>query len=268
MSLPIHKLSAKSTKSGRDTFIFLAYGSYVRLIAGTGEDVWNLDPIVPFSDSTISQDSFADLATDVATDAQLQLCEFDASREERVEARDINCFFTRRSGKHELKVTWIIPPAWFSQVDNAGEKALPYQNDDNAILLWKALESHWTNNEFAVDVQDNYRIVRFRSLQEEDNLLPQRLPRTPGPAMDKFLRKHFAWCLRVNLEAGDISEDDDYTDDIFTSFCEDMGLTFIEDDKKKPRASPNHPGWQTDIGKEYPELELMGLTMPDDGVDI
>ncbi|TFY74164.1 hypothetical protein EWM64_g9847 [Hericium alpestre] len=148
-----------------------------------------------------------------------------------------------------------------------GKNALPYQNNENAIQLWEALESHWNNNEFAVDVQDNYRIVHFRSLQEEDNVLLQYLPQTPGPAMDNFLRKHFIWSLRVNLEAGDISEDDDYTDNAFTSFCEDMGLTFIEDNKKKPRASPNHTGWQTDIGREYLELELTGLTIPDNSVN-
>ena len=98
--------------------------------------------------------------------------------------------------------------------------------------------------------QDGYCLVVFRDIGSVQ--LPLKVARDqscPGPD-DEFLRKHFRWCLRVQLQGGDIGDEFSHGD--IHMAAELLGLHGDEYDL----APLDDPRWQSRIGKEFLEVHL------------
>ncbi|TFY79130.1 hypothetical protein EWM64_g4883 [Hericium alpestre] len=174
------------------------------------------------------------------------------------------------------------------QVTN-GDEPEPFHTAENVLLVEKHIEPHWDNNQFAVDIKDNYCIVRFQKLLPQINaLLPQHLLATSDLTMDKYLRKHLIWCLEVNIMGGDNCEN--WSDEGIWSFIQKVGLLPADesgdnndnynkdedsndkdsddedsDDKdvKKVKGPPpsDHEIWQSELGKEVFAMWKSGLLL-------
>ncbi|TFY78755.1 hypothetical protein EWM64_g5255 [Hericium alpestre] len=139
----------------------------------------------------------------------------------------------------------------------AGEEPEYFQKYENAVLLRKDLIHYWYKNEFAIDVEDANRIVRFCELPSEiDALLPQHLSATPDVVIASFLRRQLAWCLRVNVEGGDISED--FPEEKIIHWYQDMGMAAFDDYLMLERAPEDDKEWDTQLGKAVRDMLKRG----------
>ncbi|KAJ6626726.1 hypothetical protein B0H10DRAFT_2211004 [Mycena sp. CBHHK59/15] len=83
---------------------------------------------------------------------------------------------------------------------------VPFVVASNVLTLHKDMKLHFHSNNFAVDVDDNYRIIVLREIGDGQRLLPTHLPRHSGhdAGVDLFLRHHLRYSLNLMRLGGDI----------------------------------------------------------------
>ncbi|KAJ6470142.1 hypothetical protein DFH09DRAFT_1221228 [Mycena vulgaris] len=159
---------------------------------------------------------------------------------------------------------WIVPPPWGWAATNSydpldmvtrrcdadlhplGIDPTPFLVAANAILLRKDLKVHFYNHNFAVDADDNYRVVILRDMGGAQKLLPTHLPRHPNhdPQDATFFRLHFRYSMNFMLLGGDIIEK--YPPHII---LREMDLLGVGHDSEREMAPLSDERWQTDLGK-------------------
>ncbi|KAK7045306.1 hypothetical protein R3P38DRAFT_3434336 [Favolaschia claudopus] len=160
----------------------------------------------------------------------------------RDEAR---CVFT--GGQTDITTVWIVPPIFglLTCPDSDGDwDPTTFECPANVFTMRGDLAQSFYLNRFGVDVDDQYRIVVFTPEGGLLDLLPSHFtPPSQSPneqSIDYFLRKHFRFCLNVQLCRGDITEDFPQTQIYQTSI--ELGIDDL--------APPKDPRWKTEIGKE------------------
>jgi hypothetical protein len=99
----------------------------------------------------------------------------------------------------------------FQAVDPGNPEDLdpaPFIVAANAFVLQKDLKVHFYHHNFAVDADDEYRIIVFRDMGDERTLLPTHLPRCPehDDADAEFFRLHLRYSPNPTVLGGEISE--------------------------------------------------------------
>ncbi|KAJ7864403.1 hypothetical protein B0H13DRAFT_2069222 [Mycena leptocephala] len=150
-----------------------------------------------------------------------------------VAARDQGC--CRVTGSlNNNHLIWIIPPVVSWETDNFGDDqswdSSGFQVAANVITMEQTLTDHFLDNHFAIDVDDNYRILVFRAIGDALPL-PSHLPNriTCDKATDEFLRVHFRYTLSLMLRGGDIS--DVYSNTGILDTMDELGITNVDDDE-------------------------------------
>ncbi|RDB26160.1 hypothetical protein Hypma_006205 [Hypsizygus marmoreus] len=198
-----------------------------------------------------------------AGSADLYLYDIPPALEALALSRDKHCFITGSSSETTgLAVFWIVPPLWNFDTARTCEPEGDHTSHTvatNVGLMRKELIPAFHNNDFGIDVDDNYRIVIFRDFGPAmASLLPlgsvahyrQAGGLSPGPA-DVFLREHFRKCLTVHLPRGDIS--DDYGVREIQAAFHEFGLS-DRDEEVLPFSDER---WHTVLGKELLEWYIM-----------
>ncbi|GBE85888.1 hypothetical protein SCP_0804120 [Sparassis crispa] len=193
--------------------------------------------------------SFAFLKKSLSDVGGLEWGEMSVSFQEEVKVRDSErCIFTGTSSNQaSLVIRWIYPP--FLASFNMEEDMRQYLSVSNALTMREDLAKGFEENEFGVDVDDNYRIVSFVP-SASSYLLPRthldlsHLSQNARPS-DEYLRGHFIRCLVVNFLGGDISEI--YEDVDPDEFWEERGV-FDED------YDFDEQEWHTELGREAKAL--------------
>ncbi|KAJ6626725.1 hypothetical protein B0H10DRAFT_508165 [Mycena sp. CBHHK59/15] len=179
----------------------------------------------------------------------MALYKFPPDVETAVVARDNHrCRFTGPTD--DTVLCWIFPPAFsFDQPEEPVLVSLfdkkPYIVAANVITLRKELKVHLHSSNFAVDVDDNFRIVVHREMGSAQQLLPTHLPRHPrhDERTDVFLRKHFCYSLNLTLLGGDVRER--YSPNVILSMMEELGVG----DPDSDMVPLNDPRWHTVLGE-------------------
>ncbi|KAF4614500.1 hypothetical protein D9613_003482 [Agrocybe pediades] len=154
-------------------------------------------------------------------------------------------------------ISWIVPPAWM-EYDDYDDK---YKDPDdvriprNCITMHKSLQTAFMNNSFAIDVDDNYRIVLFEEIGKDalqllakegfraSRLKEHILLGGENTVEQCFIKAHFKYSLCSKFSGGDASND--YT------------LWDMEDIVELgSKVSPNHPFWNSVGGQDL--LTLAG----------
>ncbi|KAJ7182958.1 hypothetical protein C8R43DRAFT_17635 [Mycena crocata] len=185
------------------------------------------------------------------------LYKFPLDIEQAVRKRDAqSCRVTGSSAN--VMLTWIVPPPWaWAAVDAGGPESFdstPFVVAANALALRTDLKVHFYNHDFAVDADDDYRIVVFRAMGEAQALLPTHLPRRShdDPADAKFFRLHLRYTLNFMLLDGDVSET--YPPHMILNMMEQLGLLGYDEDREM--VSLTDERWQTELGKAILANEL------------
>ncbi|KAH9478930.1 hypothetical protein JR316_0009393 [Psilocybe cubensis] len=151
------------------------------------------------------------------------------------------CVVTGVSGDDVVSVVWAVPPPLIYAMKYV-EGGRTYSamgelyKSINAITLRKDLADAFLDGAFGIDVDDDYRVVVLRNFGPEAQSLigtniqayfrqPGAKDRFEGP-MDIFLRAHFANCLFVNFQGGDIV--DQYPMHVVGERCNRLGLSLGE----------------------------------------
>ncbi|KAJ7459978.1 hypothetical protein B0H11DRAFT_2058414 [Mycena galericulata] len=126
----------------------------------------------------------------------------------------------------EVMVMWIVPPPWAWAVahpsDPPGIAPTPCSTDihplevdpapflvaANAITIHQDLKLHFYNHAFAVDADDDFRVIVFRDMGDVQRLLPTHLPRRADSDDHDaaFFRLHLRYSLSFMLLGGDVTE--------------------------------------------------------------
>ncbi|KAI0746470.1 hypothetical protein C8Q80DRAFT_1175250 [Daedaleopsis nitida] len=127
------------------------------------------------------------------------------------------CIFSRTS---DVELCWVFPPCladgisnnqWLS--DGHGTVDLERNSDSfkvagNVVPMRSDLYQLWKNNEFSVDIYDNFKVRTFtKRASDSFQDLPEYISKPEGNGTDIFLREHFRWTLKTRFAGGDISED-------------------------------------------------------------
>ncbi|KAJ7629810.1 hypothetical protein DFH06DRAFT_710292 [Mycena polygramma] len=161
---------------------------------------------------------------------------------------------------NDVMLTWIVPPPWAWAAVKAGDPEdldpAPYVVAANALILRRDLKVHFYNHNFAVDVDDGYRIIVLRDMGADQALLPARLLRHPDDdgADAEFFRLHLRYSLNFMLLGGDISET--YPTHRILRTMEELGLRG-EDDEMAPLDDKR---WDTELGKAILAEEMQVRT--------
>ncbi|KAJ7625480.1 hypothetical protein FB45DRAFT_1083688 [Roridomyces roridus] len=163
----------------------------------------------------------------------------------------------------DVILTWIVPPPWaWAMVrsdDPPNFDSSPFLVPENIIILRKELKVHFYNHNFAVDVDDDFRIVVFRDMGAEQALLPTRLA-SDNSTMAEFLRVHFRATLNFMLLGGDIS--DTYPPGKILSMMDELG---VGDDNTDDDMVPlSDERWQTELGKAILADHLQSRMLDED----
>ncbi|KAJ7189225.1 hypothetical protein C8R46DRAFT_1184376 [Mycena filopes] len=156
-------------------------------------------------------------------------------------------------------LAWIIPPPWAWATLNTGDPegfdTAPFIVTANAFTVRMNLKVHFYNHNFAVDADDNYRIVVFRDMDGDQALLPTHLPRGPhdDPADAEFFKLHLRYTLNFMLLGGDVS--DKYPPHKILSMMEQLGVHGWEDCEMAPLTDER---WGTELGQAILANELQG----------
>ncbi|KAJ6516733.1 hypothetical protein C8R47DRAFT_403394 [Mycena vitilis] len=148
-----------------------------------------------------------------------------------------------------IMLTWIVPPPWaWAAVDVGNPEDLdpaPYRVAANALTMRADFKVHFYNHNFAVDVDDEYRIVVLRDMGADHALLPTHLPGHPvQPGADaEFFRLHLRYSLNFMVLGGDIG--DTYPPGLVLAKMEELGVRG-EDYDMVPLTDER---WQTELGK-------------------
>jgi hypothetical protein len=125
----------------------------------------------------------------------------------------------------------------------------PFLVPANAILLRKDLKVHFYNHNFAVDADDNYRVIVLRDMGDAWQLLPTHLP--PHPDHDDtdalFFRLHLRYSFNFMLLGGDIREK--YPPHRIFSMMHSLGVTVGGDNPDCEMVPFNDERWQTELGQ-------------------
>ncbi|KAJ7070553.1 hypothetical protein C8F01DRAFT_383283 [Mycena amicta] len=149
--------------------------------------------------------------------------------------------------------TWIVPPpwAWAAVPVNAGDPEdldpAPFIVAANAFVIRKDLKVHFYDHNFAVDVDDDYRIVVLRDMGDVQALLPTHLPQPlqHNNADAEFFRLHLRYSLNFMVLGGDIS--DTYPPGRIVRLMEELGVRGQEDDSEMVPLSD--PRWHSELGQ-------------------
>ncbi|KIM36211.1 hypothetical protein M413DRAFT_449271 [Hebeloma cylindrosporum] len=171
----------------------------------------------------------------------------------QVKARDEGVCWLTDEAANSTVVSWIIPPLWSKQVhsverydeDRDNEIIEGHKLSGNAITLDARLAKPFMLNAFGVDVDNNYRIVKFRNAPKGvplQKFLPERCIAISKQHNDRFLREQFKWCLGVQFLGGDVRED--YPD----------GGAGLIDEAADFGIDLDDPKWHTPIGREIREV--------------
>ncbi|KAJ6457512.1 hypothetical protein C8R47DRAFT_1247232 [Mycena vitilis] len=152
----------------------------------------------------------------------------------------------------DVMPTWIVPPpwAWAAVNINAGDPEdldpAAFVVPANAFILRRDLKVHFYNHNFAVDVDDGYRIVVLRDMGADHALLPACLVRRPDDdgADAEFFRLHLRYSLNFMLLGGDIVET--YPTHRILRMMEELGLG---GDSEAEMAPLGDKRWDTELGK-------------------
>ncbi|OBZ72111.1 hypothetical protein A0H81_07561 [Grifola frondosa] len=138
----------------------------------------------------------------------------------QVRKRDGRCIITGTTAQ-PLKTTWIVPPTFRGIVNQ--HYPVSDENDDpewynvkNGVTMHQELADLFLNNDIAIDVDDNCRVIFFqdpRKLCSEKLLatiptfisVPKNVPQELGPDLQLF-RYHLKWSITVNGNAGDVMD--------------------------------------------------------------
>ncbi|KAJ7610008.1 hypothetical protein DFH06DRAFT_1346145 [Mycena polygramma] len=141
----------------------------------------------------------------------LDLYKFSSKITQAVNARDKQrCRVT--GSTDDAMLTWIVPPPWAWAAVNAGDPEdldpTPFIVAANALTMRADLKVHFYNHNFAVDADDEYRIVILRDMGADQALLPSHLPQHPDhdDADVEFFRLHLRYSLNFMVLGGDVSE--------------------------------------------------------------
>ncbi|KAF7351308.1 hypothetical protein MSAN_01562300 [Mycena sanguinolenta] len=141
----------------------------------------------------------------------VDLYTFPSDVEQAVLSRDIQrCRLTQTTT--DVMSTWIVPPPWAWATVKARDvedlDSAPFIVPANAFVLHKDLKVHFYNHNFAVDADEDYRIVVFRDMGDDQALLPTHLPRGSehDDADAQFFRLHLRYSLNFMVLGGDVSE--------------------------------------------------------------
>ncbi|KAJ7076670.1 hypothetical protein B0H15DRAFT_578616 [Mycena belliarum] len=162
------------------------------------------------------------------------------------------CRFT---GAECDNVAWIIPPGAAFDTQNfftephRWDKS-PFLVAANAITMQSQLRFHFHNNHFAVDVDDDYRILVLRAMGDAQELLPTHLPSCAqqDASVDHFFRLHCRHTLNLMLLGGDIKEV--YPNSVIMAAMEELGVAYHGSDNENPDMAPlDDERWHTEIGQ-------------------
>ncbi|GBE85915.1 hypothetical protein SCP_0804390 [Sparassis crispa] len=195
--------------------------------------------------------SFAFLKKSLSDVGGLEWGEMSGSFQQEVKVRDSErCIVTGTpSNEASLVISWIYPP--FLASFDMEEDITQYLSVTNALTMREDLAKGFEENEFGIDVDDNYRIVSFvpsapSYLLPHTHLDLSHFSPNVRPN-EQYLRRHFIMCLVVNFLGGDISKQ--YEDIDPDEFWEERGV-FDED------YDFNEPEWHTELGREAKALLL------------
>ncbi|KZT40887.1 hypothetical protein SISSUDRAFT_1059931 [Sistotremastrum suecicum HHB10207 ss-3] len=120
--------------------------------------------------------------------------------------------------------------------------------EENGILINQNLVTAFQRYDFGIDVDDNYRIVRFTDKEpiEVPSHVPEAQAQHFDSTSDEFFRRHFEWCLRVHITGGHVQDDFD-RGEIYRTMRQ-LGLDGDGSDDDDP-PPPDDPRWQTEIGQ-------------------
>ncbi|KAJ7160359.1 hypothetical protein C8R46DRAFT_815056, partial [Mycena filopes] len=124
----------------------------------------------------------------------------------------------------------------------------------NVLTMHSDLASHFHNNNFGVDVDDDYQIVVLRDMGPASSLLPRHLRRHSGhdEDADGLLRDHFKYSLCLMIMGGDIRET--YSEEvILETMGELVGFGPEYDHTPVPLSDER---WQTELGREILQNEI------------
>ncbi|KAJ7718821.1 hypothetical protein B0H16DRAFT_1608318 [Mycena metata] len=206
--------------------------------------------------SSMRRDSFEYRVLEMGDDERLcSLYKFPFGVEQAVHQRDAQqCRITGSTDK--TMQTWIVPPPWawaaVMSYDADSFDPTPFIVAANVITLRTDLKVHFYNHNFAVDADDNYRIVVFRDMGDVQSLLPTHLPRRShdDPADAEFFRLHLRCTLNFMLLDGDISEK--YPPHVILNMMEQLGVRGYDCEM----VSLEDKRWQTDLGRAILADEL------------
>ncbi|KAJ7440279.1 hypothetical protein B0H11DRAFT_2253042 [Mycena galericulata] len=176
-------------------------------------------------DGAMRDKSFEYNVTFMDDERLLALYKFPLDIERRVLARDARkCMFT--GAIDEVMVMWIVPPPWAWAVAHPSDPPgiaptscstdihplevdpAPFLVAANAITIRKDLKVHFYNHAFAVDADDDFRVIVFRDMGDAQRLLPTRLSRDADSDDHDadFFRLHLRYSLSFMLLGGDVTE--------------------------------------------------------------
>ncbi|KAJ7610016.1 hypothetical protein DFH06DRAFT_1374868 [Mycena polygramma] len=133
-------------------------------------------------DAAMVNKSFEFNVTHMTAPRFLDLYKFPPDVAQVVMVRDRQrCRVTRSTDN--VMLAWIVPPPWaWAAVDAGNPEDLdpaPYIVAANALTMRADFKVHFYNHNFAVDVDDEYRIVVLQGMGADHALLPAHLPGHP-----------------------------------------------------------------------------------------
>ncbi|KAH9478924.1 hypothetical protein JR316_0009387 [Psilocybe cubensis] len=224
-----------------------------------------VDPIEPvrdidsFKTRKLDGENAAEGALNKLTSDQIRTFDVPGKIQEFVMERDHGrCVITGASQVDSVTVVWIIPPSFVDAIQYLKENDVIYDepeqitNQSNAITLHEDLKDAFFNNDFSVDVDDDYRVILFRDFGPAAQSLKganiqayfrrgDLKDQFSGPH-DVFLRAHFVHCLFVNFLGGDIFFR--YPWNVVEERIVDLGL-----DEEGRRISRSHDLWKDDLSR-------------------
>ncbi|KAJ7610000.1 hypothetical protein DFH06DRAFT_1346136 [Mycena polygramma] len=206
-------------------------------------------------DAAMVNKSFEFNVTHMTAPRLLDLYKFPPDVTQVVMARDKqSCRVTEST--EDVMLTWIVPPPWawavrirISSRGGCGKPEdldpAPYIVAANALTMRADFKVHFYNHNFAVDVDDEYRIVVLRDMGADQALLPTHLPGHPvHPGADaEFFRLHLRYSLNFMLLGGDIG--DTYPPGLVLAKMEELGVR----GEGYGMVSLSDQRWQTELGQ-------------------
>ncbi|KAJ7189176.1 hypothetical protein C8R46DRAFT_1056743 [Mycena filopes] len=212
--------------------------------------------ILPGVELAMIWQSFEYLVLTMEGETVCSLYKFPVGLELAVTKRDAHRCRVSGSNANTV-VTWIVPPPWAWATLNTGDPdgfdVTPFTVAANVLTLRADLKVHFYNHNFAVDADDDYRIILFRDMGEAQGLLPTHLPRGPNddPADAEFFRLHLRYTLNFMLLGGDVSEK--YPPHVILHMMEELGVRGWEDCEMAPLTDER---WGTELGQAILADEL------------